>query len=356
MCGRTCCNHNKDIYIKASCQYNSASSQYETPEWKNLNNAGLSYIPSINCTPQSVTPVLVSGQHFTKQAESLINMVPMLWGIIPPWHTGDYRSHGLSTNNCRIESMTTSKLYSPSLEHGKRCVVLCEGFYEWQTTKKTDKKQPYYIYATQKPDVQIESVATWENGVFSSEAGWQGPSLLYLAGIFNKWQHQDGDSIYSYSILTMETNSHFSWLHHRMPAVLCNDGEVKDWLNYSQVSTSRALTLLKPVTSLQWHPVGFGVGNSRNKSADCNVRIDLKKTVESKSSKMMMAWLNRSAPVSVKREGETKTEDEHVSKKQKPNWEETVAQLGGFSSKTAPLKNSVHYYIFNLFFYFIIII
>lgn len=322
MCGRTCCNLHKNIYIKASCQYNSGTCQYEQPEWKHINNAGLSYVPSINCTPQSITPVLTSGQHFTKQAETPAHVVPMLWGIIPPWHMGDFRSHGLSTNNCRVESLTTSKLYSPSLDQGKRCVVLCEGFYEWQTTKKTAKKQPYFIYASQKPGVQVENVLSWESGVYSGEDGWTGPSLLYLAGIFNKWQHQDGDSIYSYSIITMEANSHFSWLHHRMPAVLSNESEVKDWLNYSQVSNSRAMTLLKPVNNLQWHPVGYGVGNSRNKSADCNARVDLSKTVESKSSQMMMAWLKKTGPAaSGKREGENETENEHehVSKKQKPN-------------------------------------
>ena len=63
---------------------------------------------------------------------------------------GDFKSHGLSTNNCRLENIKGSKLYSPPLSHGKRCVVLCEGFYEWQTTKKdASVKQPYFIYAPQ---------------------------------------------------------------------------------------------------------------------------------------------------------------------------------------------------------------
>ncbi|XP_026686543.1 embryonic stem cell-specific 5-hydroxymethylcytosine-binding protein [Diaphorina citri] len=362
MCGRTCCNLSKDIYIKASCQYNSAKACYETPQYKHLSNNDMDYAPSINCTPQSITPVLISSEHFKGEsdvANTLVPMlwgmippwhngdysnhglstnncrlenwglcehfkgesdvantlVPMLWGMIPPWHSGDYGNHGLSTNNCRLENITSSKLYSPSLEQGKRCVVMCEGFYEWQTTKKTPKKQPYFVYATQSPGVQVESVTSWNSGEFTKEAGWRGPFLLYLAGVFNKWKHKEGDWIYSYSILTMEANDHFSWLHHRMPAVLSSEREVNEWLNYTAVSTGQALNMVKPVTSLQWHPVDHGVGNSRNKSDKCNVRIDLSKTMEGKSSQLMMSWLGRGS--SGKREASS--DEQNASKKQKPN-------------------------------------
>ena len=43
-------------------------------------------------------------------------MQPMLWGLVPPWHRGPApTTHGLSTNNCRVEGVAASKLYSPSL-------------------------------------------------------------------------------------------------------------------------------------------------------------------------------------------------------------------------------------------------
>lgn len=69
---------------------------------------------------------------------------------------GDYRSHNLSTNNCRLENIKNSKLYSPILKGGGRCVIVVEGFYEWQTTNKSSKvKQPYYIYAQQEDEVKV---------------------------------------------------------------------------------------------------------------------------------------------------------------------------------------------------------
>ena len=37
------------------------------------------------------------------------------------------KGHGLTTNNARIETIKESKLYRPSLETNKRCVVVCDG-------------------------------------------------------------------------------------------------------------------------------------------------------------------------------------------------------------------------------------
>lgn len=72
---------------------------------------------------------------------------------------GEPKKHGLSTSNCRIEgvnnlgSNSSSKLYASPLKNGKRCVVICEGYYEWQTTKDVKNKQPYFIYV--KPDENV---------------------------------------------------------------------------------------------------------------------------------------------------------------------------------------------------------
>lgn len=69
---------------------------------------------------------------------------------------GDYKTHNLSTNNCRIENIKSSKLYSPILNNGGRCVIVAEGFYEWQTTNKMSKvKQPYYFYAPQDDGIKV---------------------------------------------------------------------------------------------------------------------------------------------------------------------------------------------------------
>ena len=47
-------------------------------------------------------------------------------------------------NNARSDTMLTKTSYKRPLEKGQRCVVLADGFYEWNTTKT--EKQPYYIF------------------------------------------------------------------------------------------------------------------------------------------------------------------------------------------------------------------
>lgn len=53
--------------------------------------------------------------------------------------------------------MTTSKLYSEPLTEGRRCIVICEGFYEWKTTERPGKKKPFFIHAAQKNQVYINT-------------------------------------------------------------------------------------------------------------------------------------------------------------------------------------------------------
>ena len=65
---------------------------------------------------------------------------------------GNFNDHRFSTNNARYEGLIQSKLYSKPLNAGNRCVVVCDGFYEWQTKIKGEK-HPYFIYMTQDDGV-----------------------------------------------------------------------------------------------------------------------------------------------------------------------------------------------------------
>ena len=87
---------------------------------------------------------------------------------------GEYKKHTASTHNGRLEGLSTSKLYGKPLNQGKRCVVVVNGFYEWQTTgdKKSGSKQPYYMYKS--------------SGDSSSDQ-----NVLNLAGLFDKWTSQE---------------------------------------------------------------------------------------------------------------------------------------------------------------------
>ncbi|KAJ6643437.1 Abasic site processing protein HMCES, partial [Pseudolycoriella hygida] len=271
--------------VKHACRYKSREKDKETtPEFRIEFNCGKTYKPSTNICPTDVTPVLISSKHITDEAnDSERILVPMMWGMIPYWHSGDYNNHKLTTNNCRLETMQTSKMYKRSFEQGQRCVIVCEGFYEWQTTKelKSSERPAYYIYLPQSESVQITDPKTFNDG--------KDVNLLKMAGLFDIWTDQNGDDMYSYAVITFESDDKFSWLHHRSPAILETDEQLSDWLDFKRVSTEDALKCLRPASTLKWHRVSNIVNNARNKSEDCNKPI---KDVKRKSSNALMdKWL-----------------------------------------------------------------
>lgn len=306
MCGRTACTLAPDEVCK-SCSVRTVDSNgqksNQAPEWRD-HPGGYFYTPSHNMAPSKFTPVIISAHHIrgTKRESSGEEQLPkhiiqpMMWGLIPPFYKGPSHNHGFKTNNCRIEDIEEKKSYKPSLLKGQRCVVLCDGFYEWQTTKGEKTKQPYLIYVPQPEGVSIHDRNSWDvPDVWDDEEGWKGPQMLKMAGLFSRWVSPDGDEIMSYTIITMESASNFSWLHHRVPGILQNQQEVQDWLDSGKLPYKEALARLKPETELVWHPVSTAVGNSRNQEQTLTVPISLEKKPppETPASKLMSAWLNK---------------------------------------------------------------
>lgn len=240
----------------------------------------------------------------------------MLWGVIPRYHKGDYRKHGLTTNNCRLEGLETSKLYKPLLKSGNRCVILCEGFYEWQTVTgaKSSERKVYYIYFPQQTGIKMEDKTTW-NDISKL-------NLFKVAGLFDVWHDENGDSIYNYTIITFESDDTLKWLHHRTPAVLETDQQVQDWLDFERVSSKDALKILTQPKRLVWYQVSNFVNNSRNKSESCNKPLSEGKTPK---SKMMSMWLKKAE---VPSKSSVKKEEDVVEVKKRPstNDDEEVEQ------------------------------
>ncbi|XP_045504156.1 abasic site processing protein HMCES isoform X2 [Colias croceus] len=291
MCGRTRLALDKE-QLRCACSFlDKHSKSVIKPDYLQEHNNGKEYTPSSNVAPTDVTPVLISSSKFKNAANTSRVLKPMMWGIIPPWHKGDYKNHNLSTNNCRLENILHSKLYSPILNNGGRCIIVAEGFYEWQTTLKTKVKQPYYIYMKQESDININDPKSWKKE-FKEDEGWKGMKLLYMAGLYHAWKDNDV-IIYSYSVITMESNETFSWLHHRMPAILDNDEQIEAWLDIDNVNVNTALKYLTQTKMLEWHPVSTLVNNSKNKSLECNKKISLEDKPKT-TQKSLTAWFSKS--------------------------------------------------------------
>lgn len=118
---------------------------------------------------------------------------------------------------------------------------------------------------------------------------------MMVAGLFDSWKSpEDGTVIKSYSVVTMDSNSAFSWIHERMPAILDTQEEVDAWLDSTNVTPHQALSKLKPSVNFVVHPVSAAVGSVKNQERSLTRPVDPEKPKPlSGSGKFMANWLGK---------------------------------------------------------------
>lgn len=305
-----------------------------------------------------MSPVLLSGRHFDEEAPvDECVLASMRWGLVPSWfRESDPSKMQYSTSNCRSENILQKKTYKDPLIKGQRCVILADGFYEWKKQEKT--KQPFFIYFPQsegktKEDDPTSSASNEKNLEMASspeeaspglteekdaQAEWTGWKLLTMAGVFDCWTPPGGgEPLYSYSVITVDASPNLQSIHHRMPAILNGEEEVRKWLDFGDVKSLDALKLLEPKNILSFHPVSSVVNNSRNNTADCLQPVDLNNKKEPKpsaSSKVMGSWLASGTPV------KRKASDVNEGKKGKEGKDGGSKSTGGIQQwiQRAPKK------------------
>lgn len=144
------------------------------------------------------------------------------WGLIPFW-TKDEESANeirLRTLNARAETIFQKRSFSHAILH-KRCLVLVDGFYEWQEVEK--KKYPYYI-------------SLHDHRSFA------------FAGIWDSWFNKEkGETRNTFSIITTSANGLMERIHNtrkRMPVILRQEDE-KRWLSPG-IGADEIASMLKP--------------------------------------------------------------------------------------------------------------
>ncbi|NXV04616.1 HMCES protein, partial [Cettia cetti] len=295
MCGRTACSLAADN-LRRACAYRDRRGQHRQPEWVRRER----YQPSYNKGPQSNGPVLLSRRHLHQDADSSERvLMDMRWGLVPSWFKQDNPSKlQFNTSNCRSDTMLSKSSYKGALLKGKRCVVLADGFYEWQ--QQSGGKQPYFIYFPQSKDAMDKET--------EGDEEWKGWRLLTMAGIFDCWKPPgEGEMLYTYTIITVDASKDVSFIHHRqvrpgkgvagMPAILDGDEAIRKWLDFAEVPTQEAVKLIQPTENIVFHPVSTFVNNIRNNTPECVAPIELgaKKEVKATpSNKVMLGWLKSS--------------------------------------------------------------
>ena len=162
-------------------------------------------------------------------------LVMLRWGLVPFWAKDP--SIGNRMINARAETVAEKPSYRNAYKH-RRCLVLADGFYEWQ--RQGDAKAPYFI-----------SLASGEP--------------FALAGIWENWTDKEtGESLQTTSLITTEANEFMAPLHHRMPVILEAE-TATDWLAGSNELLDDVAAITPP---LQAWPVDKRVNNARNQGEE----------------------------------------------------------------------------------------
>jgi putative SOS response-associated peptidase YedK len=180
----------------------------------------LSEVPDMearyNIAPtQSVATVTFSPEKMQRHCQF------MRWGLIPSW-AKDMKI-GSHTINARSETVAEKPAFRSAIKH-RRCLIIADGFYEWQPQGK--KKQPYYFQMANNEPFAIAGL--WEN--------WRSPAA------------ENAENIVSCSIITTAANETVQPVHDRMPVIL-SEGDWEQWLDSSINNSQQVLPLLKPYAS-----------------------------------------------------------------------------------------------------------
>ncbi len=127
------------------------------------------------------------------------------WGLIPSFSKDKKMAYNMI--NARVETLD-SKVSYKKLIQSKRCIILSSGYYEWK--KEGNIKTPYLITV-------------------------KGVKLFAFAGLWDK-AVLDGETIFSATIITKNSDELISHIHDRMPLIL-DPHESKLWLsdNFEQL-------------------------------------------------------------------------------------------------------------------------
>ena len=106
--------------------------------------------------------------------------VTFRWGLVPSW-AKDLKICN-ATINARSETIATKPAFSSAFK-SRRCLIVADGFYEWQKLGKA--KQPYFIHQR-------------DNALFA------------FAGLWERW---GPDRLETCSIVTMPANAFMQPMH-----------------------------------------------------------------------------------------------------------------------------------------------
>jgi len=173
-------------------------------------------------------------------------LTEMRWGLVPFW--AKEVSIGNRMINSRAETVSEKPAFRNAFEK-RRCLILSDGFYEWQKTGNI--KVPKHIRLKSREP-------------------------FAFAGLYEYWKTKSGVMLESCTIITTIPNEIMSPIHHRMPVILDPNDE-KAWLNPKNQDFSELKKLLKPFHSelMETFEVSDFVNSPKNQGPLCTKPVEI---------------------------------------------------------------------------------
>jgi len=204
----------------------------EVFHWVDFGNAEIS--PRYNIAPTQPIPVVANTgknklDYFT-------------WGLVPFWAKDP--SIGNRMINARAETLAEKPSFRNAYKR-RRCLILADGFFEWQKIPGEKSKVPIYIYLRDH-------------------------TPFAFAGLWEEWNSSDGSQILSATIITTQPNDVVKSIHNRMPVIL-PESAYERWLSTQDARPHELDHLLSPYEAslMQTHQVSRIVNNPRNDQPSC---------------------------------------------------------------------------------------
>jgi putative SOS response-associated peptidase YedK len=147
--------------------------------------------------------------------------------------------------NARSETLAEKPSFRNAYKR-RRCLILADGYYEWQKIPGDRLKQPVYIrLKSQEP--------------------------FALAGLWETWRTEEiNEPLRSCTIITCPPNALLEEIHHRMPVILPQDAYA-EWLTPDERTADVLQSLLIPYSDeeMEAYPVSRFVNRPMNNSPEC---------------------------------------------------------------------------------------
>jgi len=167
------------------------------------------------------------------------------WGLIPHWASNETAGHRMI--NARAETLASKPAFRQAFVR-RRCLVLADGFYEWQVLGRA--KTPIYIRRRDRRP-------------------------FAFAGLWEVWRPPGREPIQSCTIVTTEPCPLLAPIHDRMPVILRPE-HVAPWIASTRRDPEQLAPLLAPIDEglLETYPVSKLVNTPAFDDPACIERAD----------------------------------------------------------------------------------